>query len=415
MCCLFGIYDYGHSLTAAQKKRLVSALAVASEDRGTDATGIAYNHSGHLTVYKRPYPAHLMRFRLPDDAACIMGHTRMTTQGNEKHNYNNHPFEGTAGIPFALAHNGVLYNDLTLRKDKNLPHTRIETDSYVAVQLLAQQGELSFRSIRSAVEPLRGTLTLSVLDGRENLYIIKGNNPLTLYHFPRMGLYVYASTEQILKKGLKKGMPRTEQPFEVMLREGDILRIDRQGQYTVERFDIRNLWDGMTRFSWPYWDVYAGQDEYINDLKSVASAYGYTPHDIDVFLSYGLCPEEIEEIMCCGEVRHSSPIIPSMPLSFSGRSGVLSCRSFWDRPESSRYRLPGTAIGTIYWETVPGTAPMWWQHRPDCCRKPGKRRGKMPRPRQNQLPDLLPEIIRIIRTIYMQKAVNNNEKRGIHA
>lgn len=54
MCCLFGIYDYGHSLTAAQKKRLVSALAIASEDRGTDATGIAYNHNGHLTVYKRP-------------------------------------------------------------------------------------------------------------------------------------------------------------------------------------------------------------------------------------------------------------------------------------------------------------------------------------------------------------------------
>ena len=82
-----------------------------------------YNHNGHLTVYKRHYPAHLMRFKLPDDAVCIMGHTRMTTQGNEKHNYNNHPFEGTAGIPFALAHNGVLYNDLTLRKDKNLPPT----------------------------------------------------------------------------------------------------------------------------------------------------------------------------------------------------------------------------------------------------------------------------------------------------
>ena len=147
MCCLFGIYDYGHSLTAAQKKRLVSALAIASEDRGTDATGIAYNHNGHLTVYKRPYPAHLMRFRLPDDAACIMGHTRMTTQGDEKHNYNNHPFEGTAGIPFALAHNGVLYNDLALRKDKKLPRTRIETDSYVAVQLLAQQGEFDYDAV----------------------------------------------------------------------------------------------------------------------------------------------------------------------------------------------------------------------------------------------------------------------------
>ena len=53
MCCLFGIYDYKGSLTAAQKKRLISALATAAEERGTDATGIAYNHAGHLTVYKR--------------------------------------------------------------------------------------------------------------------------------------------------------------------------------------------------------------------------------------------------------------------------------------------------------------------------------------------------------------------------
>ena len=183
-----------------------------------------------------------------------------------------------------------------------MPDTNIETDSYIAVQLLEQQGKLNFSTIRTAAEALEGTLTLTILDGRDNLYIVKGNNPLTLYHFPRLGLYVYASTEQILKKGLKKGVPRMEQPFEVMLREGDILRIDRQGQYTVERFDTRNLWDGTAHFSWPYWDVYAGQDEYINDLKSVAAAYGYTPHDIDVFLGYGLCPEEIEEIMCCGEV-----------------------------------------------------------------------------------------------------------------
>ena len=43
MCCLFGIYDYRGRLTASQKRRLLSALATASEARGTDATGIAYN------------------------------------------------------------------------------------------------------------------------------------------------------------------------------------------------------------------------------------------------------------------------------------------------------------------------------------------------------------------------------------
>ena len=142
MCCLFGVYDYKGGLTAAQKRRLISALATASEARGTDATGIAYNSDGHLSVYKRPWPAHLMRFRLPENVRCVMGHTRMTTQGDEKQNCNNHPFIGTAGIPFALAHNGIIYNDRELRQERKLPDTNIETDSYVAVQLLEQQGKL---------------------------------------------------------------------------------------------------------------------------------------------------------------------------------------------------------------------------------------------------------------------------------
>ena len=51
MCCLFGLIDYGHSLTVKQKERLISALAVSAEDRGTDATGIAYNSRNRLQVY----------------------------------------------------------------------------------------------------------------------------------------------------------------------------------------------------------------------------------------------------------------------------------------------------------------------------------------------------------------------------
>ena len=117
MCCLFGVYDYTGGLTAVQKRRLVSALATASEARGTDATGVAYNSDGHLAVYKRPWPAHLMRFRLPENVRCVMGHTRMTTQGDEKKNCNNHPFVGTSGMPFALAHNGIIYNDKELRQE----------------------------------------------------------------------------------------------------------------------------------------------------------------------------------------------------------------------------------------------------------------------------------------------------------
>ena len=143
MCCLFGFYDYGHSLSAKQKSRLVSALAVAAEARGTDATGIAYLANSHLSIYKRPLPAHRLRLRIPKAADVVMGHTRMTTQGSESQNYNNHPFYGqVASGGFALAHNGVLRNDHRLQVQKKLPVSRIETDSYVIVQLLEQAGNV---------------------------------------------------------------------------------------------------------------------------------------------------------------------------------------------------------------------------------------------------------------------------------
>ena len=144
MCCLFGLYDYGGMLSVKQKNRIVSALAVASEVRGTDATGIAYKNGTHLCIYKRPFPARWMRFRIPAEAKAVMGHTRMTTQGSEKQNCNNHPFYGTTNSgAFALAHNGILSNDLLLRTERKLPVTKIETDSFVIVQLLEQAGGIN--------------------------------------------------------------------------------------------------------------------------------------------------------------------------------------------------------------------------------------------------------------------------------
>ena len=58
MCCLFGMLDYKNRFNAKQKNKIISILSVACEARGTDATGIAYNHNGHLSVYKRPLAAH---------------------------------------------------------------------------------------------------------------------------------------------------------------------------------------------------------------------------------------------------------------------------------------------------------------------------------------------------------------------
>ena len=105
-----------------------------------------------------------------------------TTQGAAGKNYNNHPFAGKAGkLPFVLAHNGVLYNDLELQRTCRLSRTKVETDSYVAVQLIEREGELKAKSLKVMAEVLEGTFTFTVLDGKNNLYFVKGNNPLTIY------------------------------------------------------------------------------------------------------------------------------------------------------------------------------------------------------------------------------------------
>jgi len=205
MCCLWGMIDRNGLFSGKERSRILSVLATECEARGTDATGIAYNSGGRMRVYKRPLPAHLMRFKVSNDAKVIMGHTRMTTQGSEKRNWNNHPFLGRMGnLQVALAHNGVLYNDKSLRRSMKLPDTHIETDSYIALQLLEKKGTLDFDSLKEMAEKVEGSFSFTVLDGEDNLYFIKGDNPLCLYDFPDSGILFYASTREILDKAIKK-------------------------------------------------------------------------------------------------------------------------------------------------------------------------------------------------------------------
>ena len=64
MCCLFGFIDYAGALSVTQKSRLIRELSIAAEVRGTDATGIAYNTSRGLQIYKRPLAAHRLHLRI---------------------------------------------------------------------------------------------------------------------------------------------------------------------------------------------------------------------------------------------------------------------------------------------------------------------------------------------------------------
>ena len=198
---LFGFVRYGESIK--NLLLLTNSLAEQAALRGTDATGIAYSEGGKLRIHKDGKSAYELDFKHSDEVRTLIGHTRHSTQGSEKKNFNNHPFPGkVGGLDFALAHNGVLMNDDELRKSLSLPKTKIETDSYVAVQLLMSKKKLDFESIKFMAEKVSGSFSFSIVDGEENLYLVKGESPLHILHFPKSEIYVFASTEAILFKAL---------------------------------------------------------------------------------------------------------------------------------------------------------------------------------------------------------------------
>ncbi len=294
MCSLFGWLDYQGIMPHRMLRKLTQALANAAEERGTDAAGISYVRNGEVVIYKRPKPAHKLHFNPPDGTAAVMGHTRMTTQGDGKFNYNNHPFPGLAGdMSFAFAHNGVLWNDKELRKDKLIPDTHIETDSYAACQLIEAQQKLDFDSLRYMAETVQGNFTFTVLDEHNSLYIIKGSNPMCLLHFPVLGLYVYASTESIMKKALKQVGLHKFAMERVETDEGDIIRIDKNGEITRSEFEPKLY--RSKYMSWYDDSSYYNIHEEI--LLAYCGCYGVDSSDVELLLEYGYTSDEIEEML----------------------------------------------------------------------------------------------------------------------
>ena len=294
MCSLFGWLDYQGIMPHRMLRKLTQALANAAEERGTDASGISYVRNGEVVIYKRPKPAHKLHFNPPEGTAAVMGHTRMTTQGDEKHNYNNHPFPGFVGdTAFAFAHNGVLWNDKELRKEKQLPDTHIETDSYVAVQLLQKSDKLDFDSLKEMAETVEGNFTFTVLDQNNSLYIIKGSNPMCLLHFPALGIYVYASTESIMKNALKRVGLHKFAYERVQTDEGDIIRIDRTGDITRSEFEPKLY--RSKYMSWYDDSFYYNIHEEM--LLAYCGCYGVDSEDVELLLEYGYTCDEIEEML----------------------------------------------------------------------------------------------------------------------
>lgn len=303
MCALYGFINYGNVLNQKELKKLVRNLSVASELRGTDASGVAYVRNGKIVIYKKPQPAHEVNFYFPSDITILTGHTRMTTHGDAKNNYNNHPFVGhTADGDFALCHNGVLFNYEQVQMQEQLPKSKIKTDSYIAVQLIENYGKADFDTIGKMSETVNGSFVFTVLTDEEKLYISRFDNPICILHFPKLGIYVYTSTKEIMQMALQCTLFE-KQPFETIpISECEMISIDKNG--IIERSRFVSEQDDF----FGYYGMYRGfkeRDDYDSHLCEYGSTFGVSEEEIMMLYGMGYDDEEIELMMMDHDMLYS--------------------------------------------------------------------------------------------------------------
>lgn len=305
MCAIYGFLNYGNKVHHRVMLKLIRELSIAAESRGTDATGISYIKNGEIITFKKAKPAHKLHLYFPHGTKAVLGHNRMTTQGSEKKNYNNHPFEGkTASNSFAFAHNGVLYNEAELQREYCLPETPIETDSYTAVQVLETFETVDYESVKAVSEAVRGSFVFTILRDDNTLFLVKGDNPLTVYCYPELGLYIYASTKAILDTAVKLAHIHTA-PISYIISEGDIIRIDPDGKISASKFEMKADY----HFDWRslYRDTWMPEDDVCSaEILDICGYFGIDREDVELLLSMGYSVSEVEDMLTDTDYFHTA-------------------------------------------------------------------------------------------------------------
>ncbi len=121
---------------------------------------------------------------------------------------------------------------------------------------------------------------------------------LHLIHFEKLGLYVYASTESIMAKALRKVGFTKLACEKIQTEEGDIFRIDINGNITRSQFEVKDnfrcsKWFGCYDNSKD--DYYTQHEELLLEL---CGYYGVDEDDIILLLDYGYTADEIEDMLC---------------------------------------------------------------------------------------------------------------------
>lgn len=156
------------------------------EYRGYDSAGIAAIHAGNIELAKSVGRLANLESKLADHpigGQAAIGHTRWATHGKPS-DENAHPHQDCSGR-FALVHNGIVENYLTLREEliASGHEFRSETDTEVVVHLIEElyNGDL-FQTMIAVAKRIRGAYALVVIskDHPDQMITVRKASPMII-------------------------------------------------------------------------------------------------------------------------------------------------------------------------------------------------------------------------------------------
>ena len=189
-------------------------LLLLNQKRGQHATGFAaVDANCSYQLLKRPIEAvrftALSEYRdlmnsLKPNTTLMMGHTRFATVGDVEKTENAHPIRSGTCLGTV---NGTIFNADELFKKFKL--TRFaEVDSELIVRLACKcssNGNIDIVKLLSYIKHCRGQLTavLTSCIFPEQVIILKGNRPLSLFFNPKLNAILYSSEFTHLRTALR--------------------------------------------------------------------------------------------------------------------------------------------------------------------------------------------------------------------
>ena len=206
MCGIFGYAKRQNAQNDNQLeiiKKVLTNLADESVVRGTDSTGISMINPSSRRTFKATAPSSEVVAnktwksnildRVDRNNTIAIGHVRLATHG-VVNNRNAHPFEKGNVVG---AHNGIIYNYNKLAKKYN---KSIEVDSEIIFE------SLNLNSKKKALEELEGDFAISwIRDSNRIVHLAReSSRPLSVAYWKKAKTLIWASTDDILKKALKR-------------------------------------------------------------------------------------------------------------------------------------------------------------------------------------------------------------------